>query len=266
MPELPDVEGFRRVLDKAAGHRIERVDVLDPGVLRDVSTEVLRDALTDRALATPRRHGKWLIGPVRTGRRHRRAEPSVVFHFGMTGSLSWVTGDDEGHRHDRVVIVTDSGELRYRDLRKLHGIRLPPDDDHLADVLEGLGPDAADLGEDEFGMRLGAIRRRLKPALMDQSVVAGLGNLLADEVLWRARIHPRRRTEDLTDAELDRLHRHLRRVLTRSMRAGRVPGRDTWLTGHRDDRDGICPRCGTSLRRARVGGRSTVWCPNCQPD
>ncbi|WP_026876685.1 Fpg/Nei family DNA glycosylase [Jiangella gansuensis] len=266
MPELPDVEGFRRVLDRAAGHRIERVDVLDSGVLRGVTADALRDALTGQTFATPKRHGKWLVAPVRSGRRHRQAEPSVVFHFGMTGALAWVDGNEERHRHDRVVIITTSRELRYRDLRKLHGLRLAPDDDHVADLLGELGPDAAGLGEAELGKRLEVTRRRLKPALMDQTVVAGLGNLLADEILWRARIHPERGTQDLTDADRGRLHRNLRTVLKRSSRAGRVPGWDTWLTGHRDDRDGSCPRCGTTLRRARVGGRSTVWCPNCQRD
>lgn len=266
MPELPDVEGFRRVLRRAAGRPIDRVDVLDAGVLRGVDAGELRDALTGTTFATPRRHGKWLIGPVRAGRRHRRDEPSLVFHFGMTGSLTWTDGDAERHRHDRVVIGSGSRELRYRDLRKLQGIRLVPDDDGVGSLLGGLGPDAAEIGAGELGDRLARRQRLLKPALTDQAVVAGLGNLLADEILWRTRIHPRRGTRDLTDADRRRLHRTMTTVLRQSVRVGRVPGRDDWLTGRRDDQDGVCPRCGTPLRRTRLGGRTTVWCPHCQDE
>ncbi|PZF81037.1 Fpg/Nei family DNA glycosylase [Jiangella anatolica] len=266
MPELPDVEAFRRVLRRAAGAPIEHVEVLDPGVLRGVDAAELRDALTGTVFATPRRHGKWLIGPVRAGPRHRRDEPSVVFHFGMTGSLTWVDGDTERHPHDRVVIRCGARELRYRDLRKLQGIRLMPDDDGVGSLLRDLGPDAAHINPAELGARLARRQRTLKPALTDQGVVAGLGNLLADEILWRARVHPRRGTRDLTDADRRRLHRTMTIVLRRSSRVGRVPGWDDWLTGHRDDRNGACPRCGTPLRRTRLGGRTTVWCPHCQAE
>ncbi|TDD70037.1 Fpg/Nei family DNA glycosylase [Jiangella aurantiaca] len=265
MPELPDVEGFRRVLRKAAGRTIDRVDVLDAGVLRGVDAGELRDALMGATFAAPRRHGKWLVGPVRAGRRHRRDEPSVVFHFGMTGSLTWSSADAERHRHDRVTVGAGSRELRYRDLRKLQGIRLLPDDDAVTDLLHDLGPDAADVDDVELGERLGRRPRRLKPALMDQTVVAGLGNLLADEILWQARIHPGRGTRDLTDADRRRLYDRLHAVLRRSTRAGRVPGWPSWLTGHRDGPDDTCPRCGAHLRRTRLGGRTTVWCPRCQP-
>lgn len=265
MPELPDVEGFRRVLRRAAGKPIERVEVLDAGVLRGVDAGEVREALIGATFAAPNRHGKWLIAPLRARRRHRADEPSLVFHFGMTGSLTWVDGDAERHPHDRVVIGSGTRELRYRDLRKLQGIRLVPDDDGVSELLHDLGPDATEVDAAELGERLGRRQRQLKPALMDQTVVAGLGNLLADEILWRARIDPRRGTRDLSEADRRRLHRTMATVLRQSIRAGRVPGRPGWLTGHRDDRDGVCPRCGTPLRRTRLGGRTTTWCPHCQP-
>lgn len=266
MPELPDVEGFRRVAARASGERIDRVEVADEGVLRGVKRKDLQRELTGTALGSPRRHGKWLVLPVRSpGRRHARDQPSVVMHFGMTGSLTWVDDSEDRHRHDRVVLVTDNGELRYRDMRKLQGVRLARDDDAVADLLGGAGPDAGEISATDLAGLLGAKNRQLKPALMDQSVVAGLGNLLVDEILWRARLHPQRSTSEMSDADLRRLHARMRRVLRDASEVGHVPPRRSWLTGHRDEPGDGCPRCGTELRRTRVGGRRTVWCPNCQP-
>jgi len=100
---------------------------------------------------------------------------------------------------------------------------------------------------------------------MDQSVIAGLGNLLVDEICWRTRLNPRIPISELGDSDIRRLHRALTSVLHTAVRHGRVPGLRRWLTRVRDDTDPSCPRCGTRVRRGRVGGRSTVWCPRCQP-
>jgi formamidopyrimidine-DNA glycosylase len=271
VPELPDVEGFRRVLaEHATRRRIESVTVEDPGVLRDTNPAALGDATRGRMFAAPHRRGKWLMAPLRTpGRRHRRSDPTVVFHFGMTGGLTWNDRrhDEPRHRDDRVVFgFGAAGELRYRDLRKLHGIRLVDADDKLDQLLSRLGPDAWTVSAEDFDRTLAGVRRQLKPALMDQTVIAGLGNLLCDEILWRARLHPRRPTTALTRADRRRLYRELRSVLRQSIERGRVPGYARWLTGWRDDDEAPCPRCGTPLRRSRVGGRTTVWCPRCQPE
>lgn len=267
MPELPDVERFRRVLEHAAGRRIGDVEVRDPGVLRQLSARRLDRALVGHCLGTPRRHGKWLIAPVREPQaRHRRDEPSLAFHFGMTGELVW-SGEDSAppHRHDRVVIATAGGELRYRDMRKLQGLRMAATDAHIDELLDASGPDAATISSAELGRRLQRTRRQLKPALMDQGVVAGLGNLLVDEILWRARVHPTHSTSDLSGSDVHRIHQRMRTVLRHSMREGRVLTRASWLTGRRDEQDGRCPRCGTRLRHITVGGRRSVWCPRCQP-
>jgi formamidopyrimidine-DNA glycosylase len=189
-----------------------------------------------------------------------------VFHFGMTGALFWFPGEPEPlHRHDRIVVKTDRGELRLRDMRKLHGVRLAGDDSDVATILGDAGPDAADVSFDEFEQRIQGEKRQLKTAMTDQSVVAGLGNLLVDEILWRARIHPKRPTAGLSRSDYRRIYRSMGTVLRQSIPTGRVPPRPSWLTGHRDDPVGDCPRCGTTLRRTRIGGRQTAWCPQCQP-
>ncbi|MFC4034938.1 Fpg/Nei family DNA glycosylase [Streptomyces polygonati] len=261
MPELPDVEGFRRVLSSCGqGRRIQRVAVADAGVLRGVSTGRLRRGLEGRRLSAPHRHGKWLIARTDDG-------PALLLHFGMTGRLLCCSPDDPPHPHDRVRIGLGGGhELRYRDQRKLQGLRLAGSAAEVGRALAGQGPDALSVGRREFRELLGGRRAGLKPLLMDQSVLAGLGNLLVDEILWRARLHPTRPANRLTEEDIRRLHSAMRRVLTLSVRAGEVPGRPSWLTGHRDGAAPRCPRCGTPLRRGRVGGRGTVWCPHCQPE
>ncbi len=256
MPELVDVEGFRRVARHATERRIEHVDVRDAGVLRGTTERAMRDCLTHRRFGEPWRHGKYLGLPV------TETDAALLLHFGMTGSLEWNTDE---HRHDRVVFGLDGGELRYRDMRKLTGLRLARDGRELDAVLDELGPDAMSVSREELAQRLGRRRRRLKGALMDQGFLAGLGNLLVDETLWRARLHPRRDTTDLSRSDVSRLHGRMRTVLRHGAEAERVPDRPSWLTGRRDAPDGHCPRCGVHLERGRVDGRSTVWCPHCQP-
>jgi formamidopyrimidine-DNA glycosylase len=258
VPELADVEGFRRVLDQhATGRVIRAVTVADTGVLRGVSATRLRDTLRGRRFRTPRRHGKWLIAPTTGG-------PVVLFHFGMTGSLRWSPGGADSGPHDRVVFGLAGGDLRYVDQRKLTGIRLLDSEADVSRELGDLGPDAAGLSGAEFRDLLASRRGGVKSALTDQHLLAGLGNLLADEILWRARINPRRACADLDRTDLDRLHRGMGTVLRAAMKAGRVPPRPSWLTGHREEPEDRCPRCGTQLRHGRVNGRGTVWCPRCQ--
>jgi formamidopyrimidine-DNA glycosylase len=266
VPELSDVEGFRRVVaDHAVGRRICRVDVLDAGVLHDITAHGVQQVLRDREIRQPWRHGKRLVIPL-TGRRNERTEdrPAVLLHFGMTGSLRWADSRQDRHRHDRIVFGFGDGELCYRDMRKLHGLWIAHDQEEVQRLLADLGPDATDLSPAQLRDLLTGRRRQIKPALMDQSILAGLGNLLADEILWRAHIHPRRQCAQLEPNEMARLHGRMRTALRQSIEQGRVPPRKTWLTGRRDEKSGACPRCGSILCHGRVGGRGTTWCPHCQ--
>jgi formamidopyrimidine-DNA glycosylase len=262
MPELPDVEGFRKVLASCAkGRVVRRVEVRDAGVLHGVSVRRLRQALEGRRFTEPERHGKWLLARTGDG-------PTLVLHFGMTGQLLCCHPDDELAAHDRVLVTVGDADrqLRFRDQRKLQGLWLADDDSDLVRLMGDQGPDALAVGRAEFEDVLLSRRARVKAVLTDQSALAGLGNLLADEILWRAGLPPTSRASDLSEAERRRLHTHMRRTLRSAVTAGRVPPRDSWLTGHRDDPDPACPRCGTPLRRSRVAGRGTVWCPRCQPE
>ncbi|MEU6282041.1 DNA-formamidopyrimidine glycosylase family protein [Streptomyces sp. NPDC047028] len=262
MPELPDVEGFRQVLESCARRRvIRRVEVRDTGVLHGVSARRLPDALEGRRFAAPDRHGKWLLARTTAG------GPTVLLHFGMTGLLLCRHPDDPPEPHDRVLFTVGADRrLHYRDQRKLRGLWLADDESAVHRLLADQGPDALAVDRAAFEAALTAHRGGIKSVLTDQHVLAGLGNLLADEILWRAGLRPTRSARDLTEAELRRLFTHMRRTLRSAVAEGRVPPRDSWLTGHRDEPSPVCPRCGSLLTRSRVGGRGTVWCPRCQPD
>jgi formamidopyrimidine-DNA glycosylase len=182
----------------------------------------------------------------------------------MTGSLWWRRPGAPEQAYDRIVFRLGRGELRYKDLRKLQGVRLARDEKAVDGVLGVLGPDALDVSKSDFEKCLVG-RGKLKARLADQSVIAGLGNLLIDEICWRARVNPLRTGAGLNGDERKRMYAQMRRVLRDSVRVGYVPGRPSWITGQRDKRDAACPRCRSKLARARVNGRMTVWCPRCQP-
>ncbi len=255
MPELPDIEGYRRYLARhAAGERIVRVELPDPQIIRNRTPAGLGRALKGRRFVTPRRHGKWLIAPLGD-------ELALLMHFGMTGHLTW--GADPGHRdrHDRAIFVCDGGELRYNNMRRFGGIWLARDERECLDVTGSLGPDAASLTRDEFDRLLSGRRGAIKPLLMDQGRLAGIGNLLSDEILWRARIHPATPVARLGRARRERLYGAIHEAVSDSIPYGRIPREPGWLTAVRDDPDGVCPRCATRLRHGTIGGRTSCWCP-----
>ncbi|MFJ9804296.1 Fpg/Nei family DNA glycosylase [Streptomyces wuyuanensis] len=259
MPELPDVEGFREVLSSCgSGRRVTNVEVRDPGVLRGVTVRRLRSEVEGERFGEPRRHGKWLIAPMDDG-------PALVWHFGMTGALVCASADEPPDPHDRVVLtLDDERQLRYRDRRKLQGVQLAGNEAAVGHLLAGLGPDALAVSREEFRELLDGRRGAVKNVLMDQSALAGLGNLLSDEILWRAGVAPDRAARELSAAEVRDLHTAMRGVLASSVRAARVPPRRSWLSGRRDDPDPRCPRCDGPLRSRRFSGRRTLWCPRCQ--
>ncbi|WP_026152315.1 Fpg/Nei family DNA glycosylase [Actinopolyspora halophila] len=268
MPELPDVEGFRRlVAANATGRRIDSVVVTDSGVLESgLDAERFARAVRGRRPGTALRHGKWLLLPLGDA-TSAHGVPCLLVHFGMTGGFVWCPGESDGHRHDRILLGFENGaELRYRDMRKLTGVRMAETDSDVDELLNALGPDAAEIPAGQFTARLRGTGSGIKAALLDQSVLAGLGNLCVDEALWRARTHPRRKARELSTAELGELHRGMGSVLRSSVREGHVPERAGWLNGSRNQRSRHCPRCSAVLRRAVIAGRTTVWCPACQSE
>jgi formamidopyrimidine-DNA glycosylase len=260
VPELPDVEIARRYLaSHAAGRRIDRVVVPDPGIVRNATPRVVGAALRHRALLEPERVGKWLVG--------RTDGPVLLLHFGMTGELRSSSDEPARHRWDRLILELDDGtELRYRNQRRLGGVWLARDPEEAEGILGRLGPDALAVNRRDLLERLSVRRGGVKAALLDQAFLAGIGNLLADEILWRARLHPRRRLETLSPTERSRLARSLRTVVRDWVeRYDEIPDDPAGLLFVRGGADATCPRCRTVLERTTAGGRTTWFCPSCQP-
>jgi formamidopyrimidine-DNA glycosylase len=257
VPELPEVEAYRRLAERLALHRpIATVAAPDAWYLKKgLTAGALEAALIGRRFEAAERIGKLLLLAISDG-------PALGLRFGMTGRLvvdgtAGVEGllystDAVVARHDRLVIgFADGGDLRMRDPRRLGGIELEP-------AIHALGPDALSVGVASLSRALAGSTAPLKARLLDQSRVAGVGNLLADEALWRAGLLPTRAAGSLSPAEVRRLHRHLRGSLHDALARGGSHTGDL-LPARR--RGGHCPRDGTPLVRATVGGRTTWWCP-----
>ena len=228
--------------------------------LRNTTPQGLGRALHGAVFGEPRRHGKWLLEPA--------DNHLLLFHFGMTGSLHWTSHpeSDPPDSHDQVVFETDAGELRTRSQRKFGGVWLLAGSSIDYQRVTGpLGPDAAELAHGDFRALLSRRHGPIKGALMDQALLAGLGNQLSDEILWRAGIHPERNADELSPEQLAEIYRAMRHVLRESMRRGHIPVEPGWLQKVRDDQNARCPRCGGPLSKKHIAGRSARLCPSCQP-
>lgn len=258
MPELPDVEGFKRYFARyAAGRQVESISAPARAILRNTTPQAVGRALRGKRLERPERRGKWLLAPA--------GGPVLVLHFGMTGFLVWEGTGGGRHRHDRLVLHLRGGELRYRNMRMLGGAWLASEPDAVEKITGHLGPDAAGLSRAELDAILDAGRGGLKALLMNQRRIAGIGNELSDEILWHARLHPRRDARSVDPAERRRLHHALSDVIATSNRHGRIPVAGRWIKSQRGLREPRCPRCRGQVKRAKVAGRTAYWCPRCQP-
>jgi formamidopyrimidine-DNA glycosylase len=250
MPELPEAERARRQIERVLEREIVAVDDADTYVCRPHAPGEIAAALTGRRLTSAHRRGKFLWAETDDD------GPELGLHLGMTGRIV-VDEAEEPRLWDRFVLeFADGGRLALRDKRRLGRAVLEPDFTHV-------GPDAGEVGREEFGARIGRGTAPLKAKLLDQGAIAGVGNLLADEILWRARLHPRLQAGSLSEAALDTLHAETRGAIADAIRLGGAHTGD--LIPHRAN-SGVCPRCNGTLTRATIGGRTTYWCPSCQPD
>ncbi|MFE2187120.1 bifunctional DNA-formamidopyrimidine glycosylase/DNA-(apurinic or apyrimidinic site) lyase [Streptomyces sp. NPDC059455] len=284
MPELPEVEVVRRGLERwVSGRTVAEVQVLHPRAVRRHlgGAEDFAARLRGRRAGTVRRRGKYLWLPFDDD----AAAESVLAHLGMSGQLLVQPAEapDEKHLRIRVRFADDAGtELRFVDQRTFGGLSLhdtvPGDLEGLPDVIAHIARDPLDPAFDEAAFHIALRRRRttIKRALLDQSLISGVGNIYADEALWRARLHYDRPTATLTRPRAAELLDHVREVMTAALAVGgtsfdslyvNVNGESGYFERSLDAygrEDEPCRRCGTAMRRRPWMNRSSYFCPRCQ--
>jgi formamidopyrimidine-DNA glycosylase len=273
VPELPEVETVRARLEPAlVGRSFERVEIRDARLTRPFDPDEVAAELQGEVVEALERRGKYLVFRFRSGR-------VLLVHLRMTGTFRHGrNGTPDVDLYRRAVVRLDDGsDVMYRDVRRFGTwLLLEPDEEapYLASRL-GEEPLTKTFTTAALAARLRGRKAPLKAALLDQRAAAGMGNIYADEALWRAKIHPLRPAGDLSPAEISRLHRGINEAI----RAG-IARQGTTLRDYRtpDGASGSmqdelrvygrggepCPRCGTEIAKTRAGGRGTWYCPNCQ--
>lgn len=277
MPELPEVETIRRQLaEHVHGRVISAVTVLDPLLVDPVDPRDFEGRISGRAIRDLRRMGKYLLIELDGGE-------ALALHLRMTGQLLWSPRPpDEATPHARAVFRIDDGSvLTFADVRRFGRAWLLPPGRAARERAWGgrTGVDAMSPRFTARGLASSLARRTaaVKALILDQRIVAGIGNIYADEALFRARIHPRTPGGSLSGAEVGRLHRAIRDRLRmgiavggasfdryRDVHGGRGGMQDLFLVHRR--RGEPCPRCRTTIEKGVVAQRGTYWCPRCQPE
>ncbi len=282
MPELPEVETVARGLRQTIlGRRILSVTLGKTDFIDDPAA--LEQHLPGRQIEAVERYGKFMLlrlsaaqGKTRAATNGDAAPASLLVHLGMTGQIAPSPAGQPLEKHTHVCMLLDDGrELRYTDARRF-GRMAYLTKTLLAEELTGFGADPLEVSKEEFTQRICGRRARIKALLLDQSVLRGVGNIYADESLWKAKIHPARLGARLNRKEAETLRRVLQDILRKAivLRGSSIsdfldaegePGE--YQRHHRAyGREGQnCYRCKTRIRRAIVAGRSSYFCPKCQP-
>lgn len=244
MPELVEVEKYRRIADRVVGRTIASVEANDAFYIKDGNSQrTLTRAINGRTITGTRRIGKLLLLDT--------DGPTIGLRFGLTGRL--IVDDKDPGWCRFALSFTDGMRLSIKDRSRLGGVGLDPREAYL-------GPDAEDVTLEQLRVALQS-DAPLKARLLNQTQIAGVGNLIADELLWRAGLAPERPARTLTEEEVTLLHGHLQTTLRDLRRRGKSNSGD--VIKHRKP-GGRCPLDGAALRRATVGGRTTWWCPQHQ--
>jgi formamidopyrimidine-DNA glycosylase len=281
MPELPEVETVARGLRRTIlGRRIVSVQLGKTDFIDD--PVALEQHLPGRQIEAVERYGKFMLlrlsAAARTGQIPTNGDSvpaSLLVHLGMTGQIAPSPAAEPREKHTHVCLLLDDGrELRYTDARRFGRIAYLTETP-LAEELLGFGADPLEVSKEEFASRICGRRARIKALLLDQSVLRGVGNIYADESLWRAKIHPARLGAQLSKAQAATLRRALQEILQKAivMRGSSIsdfldaegePG--DYQRHHRAyGREGkACQRCRNAIRRGIVAGRSSYFCPKCQ--
>ncbi len=259
MPELPEVESFRRYLDKTSLNKtIQKVDVKNPEILQNVDKRVLKDKLEKHKIQCTKRHGKYLFA-------HLDSNYWLILHFGMTGKLVYFKNNDETPYYYRILITfNDESNLAFDDPRKFGKISLTAEMDDFIEEKK-LGPDVYDIDFKTFKNILTSRRGAVKILLMNQHILAGIGNIYSDEILYQACIHPKTPVNTIDHQKIKEMYKIMKNVLqtvlNRQINHRKLP--ESFLIPHRI-KNGRCPRSDTRLKTIKISGRTAYYCPLCQ--
>lgn len=273
MPELPEVETVRRGLNElVAGSKIKDIEVLYPKMISNVTGDQFIATLKGRELEKVDRRGKYLLIRLSGGL-------TIVSHLRMEGNYDVVPEGEKPHKHTHIIFHLDDGrELRYNDTRKFGRMSVVnTGDEYDVAGLRTIGPEPTEetLTLDYMIKIFGKSRKVVKPFLLDQSNIAGLGNIYADEVLWMSKIHPERQANSLTKAELAELRKNIILELQKAI-AGHGTTVHSYSNAYGEagsfqnqlnvyGRQGEpCLRCGTPIVKIKLAQRGTHFCPHCQ--
>jgi|Deesub1362A_J573_1020465.scaffolds.fasta_scaffold05023_2 formamidopyrimidine-DNA glycosylase len=259
MPELPDVENVvNKIKPQVVGRAFKDVEILDP-LLLQTSPSKLRKTLIESRVEELERKGKFILF-------YLTPSKTLILHLRMTGSLLWFPTSKERHPHDRIIFFFEHGEMHFRDQRRLGKVYLVPNRDFSSiKTLSTMGPEpfSPSFTFTFFDELLRKRKGKIKSLLMDQSFVAGIGNIYGDEILFQAKIRPTRRAEGLKEEEKEVLFKKIREVLLEAVaHYEQLSEKSSWFINWR--RKGVCPRGCGRLERVKIGGRYSYFCPSCQ--
>ena len=269
MPELPEVEIYREKIEAdGLNQRITGVKVLDKALLEDLSAKKLQQTLSNQSFVKVKRLGKYLGIELSSG-------GCLEVHFGMTGSFSFYD-KDQHPEYSKIIINLESGDnLSYIDPRKFGHLTLR---NHVEEIRHkhDLGPDALSISKKDFVKRLQHSGAMIKSALMNQSLLSGIGNVYADEVLFQSCIHPQSKSSSLSKEELENMYAAMKKVLDTSIQYmrhklhGSSYGKarqtlpDNYILSNRKPQASCPDSCKGKLKTIKVSGRTTYYCPDCQ--
>lgn len=256
MPELPDVETFKRYIDSTSLHKtIEKAQVMNKKILEEISKNNLEQGLQGTRFVESDRHGKYLF--LKTTENQW-----MVVHFGMTGFVKYFKDESDEPNHTRLLLRFDNNYFfSFACQRMLGKIGLIQNkEDYIGK--KGMGADALEVSYDLFEEKLKKRRGMAKSALMNQSIISGIGNIYADEILFQSGIHPKTKMNQLTENDFQTMYQKMQEIFDVAIKAkvdtDEFP--ETYIIPNRT-KDGLCPKGDKKLKKTKVNGRTTYFCP-----
>jgi len=262
MPELPDVDAVKRRIErKIKGKKIKDVKIYDKKLIRWVSLSTFEKTVKGNTIVSVDRRGKFLIFNLKSG-------DSMVGHLKMTGDFRYLRTKEKRDKYDKIILnLNDKHDLRYFSKRRLGMLTVARGKNfwHIP-TLKNMGPEPLDnkFTFEVFKKILKGRKREIKPLLLDQSFIAGIGNVYADEILFHSRINPKRKVSGLSEKNKKDMFKYIKSILGYAVKHYRLmPLRRDFIINHREEGT-PCPRCKTPLKRVVIASRSAYFCPRCQ--